>query len=357
MTSSVGINPGFLLSICIPTYNRAAHLRNCLSSLIQCGIADQQEIQVCISDNCSTDHTRLVIDDAARYLKIKHRKNSSNLGLARNIVEVVQMADGEFAWMLGDDDLLMPGAISRIVELLRSHDKVDYFYVNSNHLTTEYVHSFPQPFNLINLPKLMEPFSSHIKSEELPFLALIDPRVSFDFLGGIFLSVFRKSIWSANVGVLDMKALSDNRVYSHFDNTFPHIKIFAKAFANSKAYFSSEPASVCLTGAREWAPMSPLVMSIRLPEGIDEYRKNGLSLLSYIYCKNASLRTFFPDIVRLILNKEKSGYEYVNIPSILLNNCMYPNLYLSLVYPLFRKSLWKKLGANLSKIFLVNNKS
>lgn len=331
------------LSICIPTYNRATHLRNCLNSLIQSGVAALDEVQICISDNCSTDNTKQIIDDAAARLPVKYRKNASNLGLARNILEVVKMAEGEFVWIVGDDDLFMGGAIERILELIDQNAGVDFFYVNANHLTTEYVQSFPQPFDLAHLPPVMEPFSPRRVSGELPFLRLVDPKISFDFLGGIFLSVFRRKMWQSNVEVLNREALSDTRVFSHFDNTFPHIKVFAHAFAGSTAYFSAEPAAVCLTGAREWAPKYPLVRSVRLIEGLSEYRKNGLPLFQYLYCKNAALGMFFPDLVRLFMNKGQSGFEYVSLWRTLATNCLYPNFYLSLVYPLFRRSFWNKI--------------
>lgn len=330
----------YLLSICVPTYNRAAHLRNCLNSLIQSGVAAHSEVQICISDNCSTDDTKQVIDDVSGRISLKYQKNAANIGLARNLLEVVQMAEGEFVWMIGDDDLVMPQAGEMIINLIRQHKEVDYFYANANHLTTEYVHSFPQPFSLDNLPKKMEPFSPRVSSGELPFLKLIDPQTSFDFLGGIFLSVFRRTMWLSNVDVLDKAALMDAGTYSHFDNTFPHVKIFAKAFAHSRAYFCAQPASVCLKGAREWMPLYPLVRSVRLIEALGEYRKNGLTTMSYIYCKNAALAAFFPDMAKLVLHKARSGYAYVNLPKIMLANCVYPNFYFSLVYPIFQKSFW-----------------
>lgn len=346
----------YLLSICIPTYNRAEHLRNCLNSLIQSNVAAHPEVQVCISDNCSTDHTRQVIDDAASQLKIKYRKNASNLGLARNVVEVVQMADGKFIWMLGDDDLLIPGGIERIIGLIHSYDKVDYFYINSYVLTKEYINCLQQPFDVKNLPNTMKTLSSCTDSGECPFFELINPRLSFCYLSGIFSSVFRREMWLGNVSILDATALSDNRVFSHFDNTFPHIKIFAKAFANSRAYFSAEPINIFTSIAQEWGAMWPLIRSIRLPEAIDTYRKHGLPYLSYLYYKNSSLGWFLPDVIRLLLNKEKSGYRYVNFPRILINNCMYPNFYLSLASPFFSKSFWKKLGTFYKNILFAANK-
>lgn len=331
------------LSICIPTYNRASHLRNCLHSLVQSGVGALPEVQICISNNCSTDKTKQIVHDAAASLTIKYGENDSNIGLARNILQVVKMAEGEFVWIIGDDDLIMAGAIERILKLIEQHAGVDFFYVNANHLTTDYVRSFPPPFDMANLPSVMEPFSPKRVSGELPFLRLIDPKISFDFLGGIFLSVFRRKMWQSNVEVLNKEALADNKIFSHFDNTFPHVKVIANAFSNSAAYFSAEPAAVCLTGAREWAPKYPLVRSIRLIEGLVEYRKNGLSLINYLYCKNAALGMFFPDLVRLFINKSQSGFEYVNLRRTLAANCLYPNFYLSLVYPFFRKSFWRKI--------------
>lgn len=325
------------LSICIPTYNRADQLNNCLSSLIQSDLANLPGVQICISDNCSTDHTKQVIDEAGTVLDIKYRMNESNLGLARNVLEVVKMAEGEFVWILGDDDFMLPDACQKIIELIKNHSLVDYFYINSNHLSVEFIQSFSQPFELENIPPEMSRFSTRMESGELFFLELIDPNISFDFLGGLFLSVFRRSMWLSSVNCLDDNALADNRVFSHFDNTFPHIKIFANAFSNSKAYFHAEPLSICQSGVREWAPMYPFIRSVRLVQALDEYRKNGLSYKAYLRCKNFALRTFIPDIVFTLIYRKESGYEYLNLSKLLYKNWLYPELYLSPFRYILRK--------------------
>ena len=79
-----------------------------------------------------------------------------------------------------------------------------------------------------------------------------------------------------NEYVLDEKAIYDKRTFSHFDNTFPHLKIYAKAFSSSNAYFNANPLNVCLTVVREGAPMNSLVMSARLVEALQEYQNNCL---------------------------------------------------------------------------------
>lgn len=328
----------YKLSICIPTYNRAAHLTNCLQSIISISEASQFDFEICVSDNCSTDNTEQVVRNAQQRIPIKYQKNIRNLGMTNNFLNVVEMAEGEFVWLIGDDDLLLPYSLISLFNLFKEFPATDFFYVNSFHLTTEFVFSFQQPFDTVHLPQNMSPFSSYTKSGEMNFLDLVNPAISFDFLGGIFLAVFRRSNWINNVDVLDKAAVNDMRTFSHFDNTFPHLKIYSKAFANSNAYFHAEPLSVCLTGAREWFPLSSLVMSVRLIEALEEYKINGLSYFKYLYCKNYALKNFIPDIGSMVLNK-KTGMEYINPIKLVFNNCIYPNFYFSLIYFIFRKTI------------------
>jgi len=325
------------VSICIPTYNRASHLANCLNSIIICRSYSNLEFEVCISDNHSIDDTENVVKNAKRNLSINYHKNFKNLGHARNFLKVVSMAKGDFIWLLGDDDLLMPYAIKELYKLIGNNPNVDFFYVNSYHLTTEYLNKYPAPFDTKNLPSKMMPFSKWQKEGELPFLELIHPKISFDFLGGMFLSVFRRENWVLNVNVLDEGALKDSRTFSHFDNTFPHVKIFAKAFARSKAYFNVTPLNVCLTGAREWYPMYPFIKSVRLVEALNEYLNNGLPYLKYVHCKNYALKNFIPDFINMLLHKSKSGWLYVKPFKLLFESFLYPNFYLSFFYFIGRR--------------------
>jgi glycosyltransferase involved in cell wall biosynthesis len=325
------------ISICIPTYNRAAHLANCLQSLIVCAEHGALDFEVCISDNGSTDDTQEVVKRAQGRLPIKYWRNAENLGIPRNFLNVVDMARGDFAWLVGDDDLIVPAGIERLSRLINEHPRVDFFYVNAFHLTTEYVLARPQPFDTRTIPESLRRFSERMESGELPFLALISPEVSFDFLGGMFLSVFRREKWVEYAGALDPSAVSDSHTFSHFDNTFPHIRIFSRAFAHSQAYFNADPLIVCLTGAREWAPKYPLVRSVRLVEALQAYRSVGLPLMTYLRCRNFALAHFLPDVLRMLLRRAESGVQYISLFRIILSNMVYPNFYLSPIIDKWRR--------------------
>jgi glycosyltransferase involved in cell wall biosynthesis len=333
-----------VLSICIPTFNRAAHLSNCLHSVATNAVAGMSDVQVCVSDNGSADATDTVIADAAKTLPIKRHRHSQNVGFARNLLSVVEMAEGEYVWVLGDDDLLVPGAVTDVLAMLRSNTDIDYFFVNASHLESAHVMSFPQPFDIANLPARMRPFSSRTETGRVAFIELIDPKVSFDFLGAIFLSVFKRDKWLANRHVLNPEAIADTRVFANFDNTFPQIKLHAHAFARSTAYFCATPKSVCLLGARGWGRMAGFLKSVRLVEAVVEYRRNGLPLFRYLRCRNSALNSFGPDFMRMLADKDGSGYQFISNPlRLIASNMLFPNFYLSFLYPLFRRSFWRRV--------------
>jgi len=323
------------LSICIPTFNRQHHLVNCLNAIILNKNYRKEDVQICVSDNCSTDETESVVRDAQKKIDIVYQKNDYNV-LSANIVEVVDMADGEYVWIIGDDDMLLPSALEEVVNLIDKNRDVDFFYINNFDLTAEYVLERPQPFDTNNLPEWAKKESLVEYDGKMDFFDLLNPKISKYFMSGIMVSVFKRKKWVDSVNVLDFDALYVKTACSNFDNTYPHAKIFAKAFAESKAYFYSTPLCIALSGDRGWESMTPYIRSVRLVELVEEYRKNGLPYIRYIKCKNVALRTFIPDIVYMFLHKKSSGYEYINPLKLLFKNCLYPEFYLSLFLFPFR---------------------
>ncbi|MEN9918142.1 MAG: hypothetical protein RL662_578 [Bacteroidota bacterium] len=111
----------FLLSLCIPTYNRAKFLDVSLNRIKDqfIGIA-KEDIELIISDNCSTDDTPQVVD---KYLNdglpIRYIRNATNLGMDGNFVQCSRLAQGKYLWVLGDDDFLKENALTKILEVLR----------------------------------------------------------------------------------------------------------------------------------------------------------------------------------------------------------------------------------------------
>jgi glycosyltransferase involved in cell wall biosynthesis len=323
-----------LISICIPTYNRPEYLKNCLNSLAK---QTDKNFEVCVSDNHSKSNIRKIVKSFKKKLNIKFNRNKKNLGFGLNLLKVSQMARGDFIWFLGDDDLLIPSAIFNLSKIITNNNKVDFIWVNSYYLDISFIKKFKNPFDTKNLPKNMTPHSKLKKNKRLKFFDLIDKNISFDFLLGVYVCVFRKKKWDQNLHVIDRKLIKDNRVWSNFENTCFFIKVFCEAFKNSDAYFCSKPQSVNLSGVREWNNLYQMVEIVRIPEALDYYRSKGLNFFSYIYNKNYALRNFFNYFIKILISEKEMGLNYINFQKHFIKNLIYPNAWFSIIYYILRK--------------------
>jgi abequosyltransferase len=114
------------LSICIATLNRATLLAETLAS-----IANQMtpEVELVIVDGASTDETEQVVSRFASFCHIRYFREQKNSGLDIDYDKAVSYAKGEFCWLMTDDDLLRPHAISTVLANL--DDAVDLVVVNA----------------------------------------------------------------------------------------------------------------------------------------------------------------------------------------------------------------------------------
>lgn len=103
-----------LISICIPTYNRASYLDICLQSILH---YKGDNIEVLIQDNDSPDNTREIVkkyDDT----RFHYEKNDINIGPVKNIWKLFNKARGEYVFCLTDDDYFLPGSIQKLVDFI-----------------------------------------------------------------------------------------------------------------------------------------------------------------------------------------------------------------------------------------------
>jgi glycosyltransferase involved in cell wall biosynthesis len=97
-----------LVTIGMPTYNRAGgYLRGAITSALAQSYPD---IEVLVSDNCSTDHTRDVVqsfDDP----RLSYFRQEKNIGQLNNTNFIVEKARGDYLLIYHDDDMIDPDFI------------------------------------------------------------------------------------------------------------------------------------------------------------------------------------------------------------------------------------------------------
>lgn len=131
---SLNIEP--LLTIAIPTYNRATFLGLCLKRINEEMISLDKDLRclvnVYVSDNGSLDNTHEVI---AQYQHVWGNnfvsvRNVGNIGPDANIAQCYESAKTPYIWLVGDDDVLLPDGLRKVLDVLMNNE-VDLLYVNN----------------------------------------------------------------------------------------------------------------------------------------------------------------------------------------------------------------------------------
>jgi glycosyltransferase involved in cell wall biosynthesis len=133
-----------LLTLAVPTFNRAAQLAQLLSvleaQLLALPTHTAAQIELLVSDNASTDATHAVIAEAqqrlaAAGLTLTAYHHAENIGADANFASCYRRARGHFFWLLGDDDLLTPNALAEVLPHLHNADgspsELDLLYATS----------------------------------------------------------------------------------------------------------------------------------------------------------------------------------------------------------------------------------
>jgi len=107
------------LSICIATLNRAVYLRDTLINL-KTQITDG--IEIILIDGASTDETPQVAQEfQSQFTHFTYERLPQKGGVDQDYARAVELARGDYVWLLTDDDVIKPGAIAMLLEVIHQH--------------------------------------------------------------------------------------------------------------------------------------------------------------------------------------------------------------------------------------------
>lgn len=111
-----------LVSIFVISYNGKEFLSQAIESFLA---QTYRNIEICISDDASTDGTDKLLFEYKEKLgnKFKYNINQTNLGITKNCNKCLDLCDGEYIAYCGGDDLFLPEKIESQVNAMK--DKTD----------------------------------------------------------------------------------------------------------------------------------------------------------------------------------------------------------------------------------------
>jgi abequosyltransferase len=140
MTFETASTAAPIISIAIPTYNRSRRLEDTLTRLSAHIEIFQDWVEVVVSDNASTDDTPDIVTAFSQRTgkAVRYGRNASNLGIDGNIHAVSRLCTGRFLLLMSDDDLLLPGALTRLRDLVDGTPGLLFCFVNGGSFTGTY---------------------------------------------------------------------------------------------------------------------------------------------------------------------------------------------------------------------------
>jgi glycosyltransferase involved in cell wall biosynthesis len=206
-----------VLSIVIPTYERAAELQLTVQSIadqLKGGLEDK--VELLISDNASNPETNGMIQGLAeRYPRLGYMVNARDEGGFFNLFAAPWRARGRYTWTFGSDDVLLDGGVASVVQILE-REAPSFLTLNKRAANADLTQVLYTQLNAV-------------------------PDKRFDTFIDLFsaFGINQLAFISAQIESTEAARAVDAEPYLRSDTRHPHVVAFLEKHAHAPAYYSA----------------------------------------------------------------------------------------------------------------------
>ena len=312
------------LSIVIPSHNKAIFLKKAIRSILK---DDEfgRNINLIISDNSlNNDIQNLYLKEYENNKYIKYFSSKKYNCLDSNVNRSIELATGKYAWVFGDDDILVTGILKKIINFLKSKEP-NLLICNSKAFSEKgIIESKRMPKNKDLLYR---------KDDNDKFL--IDMGGYLTYVGAI---IVNKKLWI------------ENYKKSKIGSFFAHIDCIGAIKNNREVYFFGEPSIKMRLGSQTWLNQSFQIWYLFYPEiiwGLENYSfyakqkvipRVPLNSLKLMLAARAYGRIDFQIFKEFVLKSQKviAFNKFIILIIVILPSKLLSRIYLLYIY-LFKK--------------------
>jgi abequosyltransferase len=190
-----------LLTIAIPSNNKTELLDLAIASIVS-QFTSERDCEICISDNSIGNSTeRLLREKYFATHQISYNRTLDAPSLDENVNKAVNLSKGEYVWLFGDDDLIVEGALDKVINQLIDFSP-DILILNSL--------SFDQFGVIEDSRTVLKESKNYGTTDNDVFLAELGGYLTY--IGGI---VVRRELW-----VKHFRSETVGSYFAHIDTIF-----------------------------------------------------------------------------------------------------------------------------------------
>ncbi len=252
-----------ILSICIPTYNRAAYLSTLLENLSHNVSLRTQGLEIVVADNASTDETPSICRSYLGRLPLRLIRRPENIMGSRNYLRLIHAeAVGTFCLIMGDDDMIVLEGVDYLLQAIAAYSDSDFFIANFanapypeiqnavRNAHSQFTGDF-QPEGLVKVfdVRRFESFQDSIARQEFDFERY------FSFLSVIF----RREVCAEEAFQLDT-FLATARLTDYLPEIwYSHYVMWLRTLKGGRGYFLPRSIIMQGVGSQCWAEERHLI--------------------------------------------------------------------------------------------------
>lgn len=113
------------MSVIVPVYNAEFFIKDCLDSILA---QDFSGLEILVSDDGSTDKTRLLLEEYKNNERIVIFLQSENLGITENCNFLLNKASGKYICFFAGDDIMLPDKINKQYLYMEANEDLSFSY-------------------------------------------------------------------------------------------------------------------------------------------------------------------------------------------------------------------------------------
>lgn len=227
------------LSICIATLNRAVFIGETLGSIIS-QVTD--EVEIVVLDGGSTDNTTQVVQQyQQRFPRLRYFRQDAPMGVDQDFCRAVELAKGDYCWLMSDDDILKPGAIHSVLnETLHDYGLI---IVNAEVKNTDLTNILEQKILRFTSNRIYKPTDSQ--------KFFVETARYLSFIGCV---IIKRSLWNTR------------EKEKYFGTAFIHVGVIFQSLLMEDAIVIAEPFIAIRAGNAQWTSKSFEIWFFKWPK-------------------------------------------------------------------------------------------